>query len=203
MGLPLIGRQVDVYRILSLLGSGGMAEVYRARDTRLGRDVAIKFLPAHVTADPDRLARFEREARVLASLNHPHIGAIHGIEESNGVKALVLELIEGGTLADRIAKASARGPRALNKEWALHVDEASKRHIMAASINQAGTSVQVGPPKALFKPRMVGRGTNFVGRRRQYDVAPDGRFVVNAETEETNTAPITVILNWQAPPERP
>ena len=84
------------------LGAGGMGEVYRARDTRLGRDVAIKILPRAFTADPDRLARFEREARVLASLNHPHIAGIYGFEEMGTAPALVLELVEGPTLADRI-----------------------------------------------------------------------------------------------------
>ena len=74
----LTGRRIGVYQIHTLLGAGGMGEVYRARDTRLGRDVAFKILPRAFTADPDRLARFEREARVLASLNHPHIGAIYG-----------------------------------------------------------------------------------------------------------------------------
>ncbi len=71
-----------------------MGEVYRARDTKLGRDVAIKILPSAVSSDPDRLARFEREARVLASLNHPHIGAIYGLEDADGLRALVLELVE-------------------------------------------------------------------------------------------------------------
>jgi eukaryotic-like serine/threonine-protein kinase len=80
-----------------------MGEVYRARDSKLGRDVAIKILPAAFAFDPDRLARFSREAQVLASLNHPHIAAIYRFEESNGVRALVMELIEGPTLADRIA----------------------------------------------------------------------------------------------------
>ena len=77
----LIGRRLGVYQMLALLGVGGMGEVYRARDTRLGRDVAIKVLPQTVTADPERLARFEREARVLAALNHPNIGTIYGVEE--------------------------------------------------------------------------------------------------------------------------
>ena len=79
-----------------------MGEVYRARDTKLDRDVALKVLPAAFTADPDRLARFEREARVLASLNHPNIAQIHGLEESDDTRALVLELVEGPTLADRL-----------------------------------------------------------------------------------------------------
>ncbi len=81
-----------------------MGEVYRARDTKLGREVALKILPDVFAGDPERLARFEREAQVLASLNHPNIAIIHGIEEANGVRALVLELVEGDTLADRIAR---------------------------------------------------------------------------------------------------
>ena len=105
-GTMLTGRRIGVYQIQTLLGAGGMGEVYRARDTKLGRDVAFKILPRAFTADPDRLARFEREARVLASLNHPHIGAIYGVEESDGVHALVLELVEGETLAERIQQVS-------------------------------------------------------------------------------------------------
>ncbi len=102
--LDLIGQQIGPHTITALLGAGGMGEVYRARDTKLGRDVAIKVLPARFTADRDRLARFEREARMLATLNHPHIGAIYGFENEGSVSALVLELVEGPTLADRLAK---------------------------------------------------------------------------------------------------
>ena len=102
----LTGRHLGAYEVHGRIGAGGMGEVYRARDTKLGRDVAIKILPRHYTSEPDRLARFEREARVLASLNHPHIGAIYGLEDVDGIPALVLELVEGVTLADRIA----RGP---------------------------------------------------------------------------------------------
>ena len=87
-----------------MLGAGAMGEVYRARDVDLNREVALKILPEPFALDPDRLARFKREAQVLASLNHPNIAAIHGFEESNGVQALVLELVEGPTLADRIAQ---------------------------------------------------------------------------------------------------
>src|SRR6266545_3323278 len=99
----MIGRQIGVYRIASLLGAGGMGQVYRARDNRLGRDVAIKVLPEAFASDPDRLLRFEHEAHVLASLNHPHIAAIYGFEECAGVRALVLELVEGLTLAEKLA----------------------------------------------------------------------------------------------------
>jgi eukaryotic-like serine/threonine-protein kinase len=99
-----VGARVGGYEILGQLGVGGMGEVYRARDTRLKRDVALKILPASFAGDPDRLARFQREAEVLASLNHPNIAAIHGLEEADGIRALVMELVEGETLADRIAR---------------------------------------------------------------------------------------------------
>jgi Tol biopolymer transport system component len=98
-----VGRQIGPYTILSLLGAGGMGEVYRARDTKLGREVAIKVVASDFVSDPARLARLEREARVLATLNHPHIGAIYGLEEAGGSRALVLELVEGVTLAERLA----------------------------------------------------------------------------------------------------
>ena len=114
---PAVGTRLGPYEIVHLLGAGGMGEVYRARDTRLGRDVALKFLPEEFTADRDRLARFEREARLLASLNHPNIATIHGVEEAASagrqqVRAIVLELVEGATLADLVR----RGP--------LHFEEA-------------------------------------------------------------------------------
>ncbi len=94
------GSRLGSYEILAPLGAGGMGEVYRAHDPTLGRDVAIKILPDTWLADPDRLARFDREARILASLNHPHIGAIYGVDVASGVRALVLELVEGLTLED-------------------------------------------------------------------------------------------------------
>jgi len=90
------------YEILDAIGAGGMGEVYRATDARLGRDVALKVVPEAFARDAERMMRFEREAKVLASLNHPNIASIYGLEESNGVRALVMELVEGPTLADRI-----------------------------------------------------------------------------------------------------
>src|SRR5262245_38749684 len=105
------GTRIGPYEISSALGAGGMGEVYRARDTKLGRDVALKILPEMFADDPDRLARFEREAKALAALNHPHIAQIHGFEDAPstssgqvGVRALVMELVEGPTLAERIAE---------------------------------------------------------------------------------------------------
>ena len=100
------GTCLGTYEILVLLGAGGMGEVYRARDTNLNRDVALKVLPASFTSDPERLGRFRREGQVLASLNHPNIGAIHGLEESRGTQFLVLECVDGESLDKRLA----RGP---------------------------------------------------------------------------------------------
>src|SRR5262245_4173004 len=101
--MPLtVGDRVGSYEILATLGAGGMGEVYRAHDPKLNRDVALKVLPDAFTADPDRLARFKREAQVLASLNHPNIAHIHGFEDAGPTAALVMELVDGLTLADMI-----------------------------------------------------------------------------------------------------
>jgi len=102
------GSRVGPYEVVAELGAGGMGQVYRAHDSKLNRDVAIKVLLAAVASDPDRLARFSREAQVLASLNHPNIAAIYGLEEGPAetgrhTSALVMELVEGSTLADRLA----------------------------------------------------------------------------------------------------
>ena len=98
------GQLLGPYKVSTLLGEGGMGQVWQATDTQLGRQVALKILPDAFASDPDRLARFKREAQILASLNHPNIAAIYGIEEAEGTRALVLELVEGPTLADRIAQ---------------------------------------------------------------------------------------------------
>jgi serine/threonine protein kinase len=106
----MTGRSVGGYRLESLLGAGGMGEVYRAHDAKLGRDVAIKFLPPGFAGDRDRLARFEREARMLGAINHPNICAIYGFEEAEGLRFLILELIEGETLADMLARRARQHP---------------------------------------------------------------------------------------------
>src|ERR1700678_3376595 len=93
-----VGHKLGPYEILAPIGAGGMGEVYRARDTKLDREVAIKVLPAALAQDPERLARFEREAKALAALNHPNIAQIYGVEESGGVRALVMELVPGESL---------------------------------------------------------------------------------------------------------
>src|SRR4051812_26882572 len=96
------GMKLGSYEIVSLLGAGGMGEVYRATDSKLGRDVALKVIPQEFAQDAQRMARFQREAQVLASLNHPNIASVYGLEEYGSVRALVMELVEGPTLAERI-----------------------------------------------------------------------------------------------------
>ena len=119
--MAIVGRTLGAYQVSALLGAGGMGEVYRARDARLGRDVAIKILPAAFMNDSDRLARFEREARVLASLNHPGICGIYGVDDVDGVRLLVLELVEGETLADTLAARRESGQSGLTLQEALRI----------------------------------------------------------------------------------
>ena len=124
--MPLAsGTRLGSYEITAQLGAGGMGEVYRATDTKLKRQVAIKILPALLAADADRLARFQREAEVLASLNHPNIAQIYGLEDTTDANALVMELVEGATLVDRIA------------QGAIPLDEALA---IARTINRAGST---------------------------------------------------------------
>src|SRR5215831_13523334 len=118
--IPVIGQTFCHYRIVERIGAGGMGEVYRARDTKLNRDVALKLLPEAFAKDAERMARFKREAQVLASLNHPNIATIHGLEESNGHCALVMELVEGATLAERIHGSEEAGAV---REPPLQLDE--------------------------------------------------------------------------------
>jgi serine/threonine protein kinase len=108
---PMIGKTLAHYEIVVAVGAGGMGEVYLARDTRLGRSVAVKVLPEILAQDPERIARFQREAKVLASLNHPNIATLYGMEQFEGRHFLVMELVEGETLAERIAG----GPMAVDE----------------------------------------------------------------------------------------
>jgi Tol biopolymer transport system component len=138
------GSSVGPYRIERLLAVGGMGEVYRARDTTLGRDVAIKILPRHFTADPERLARFEREARMLAALNHPNIGAIYGLEAAaGGVRALVLELVDGETVADRIRRGPVpvRDALTIARQIADALDAAHEKGIIHRDLKPANIKV--------------------------------------------------------------
>jgi Tol biopolymer transport system component len=137
------GHRLGKYDVVAPLGAGGMGEVYRAHDGRLGRDVAIKILPRAFTSDPGRLARFEREARVLAALNHPHIAGIYGIEETGTAPALVLELVEGPTLADRInaGRIATRECLAIGRQIADALSAAHDKGIVHRDLKPANVKV--------------------------------------------------------------
>src|SRR4029450_7460490 len=108
-----VGRQIGAYEVLEHIGSGGMGEVYRARDSILARDVALKFLPSHLATDHDRLQRFRREAQTLAALNHPNIAHIFGLEEADGICCIAMELGDDETLADRMRRGRLAPKKAL------------------------------------------------------------------------------------------
>ncbi len=126
-----VGSRLGHYDVTALIGEGGMGQVYQATDTKLKRQVALKILPEAFSADPDRLARFQREAEVLATLNHPNIAAIHGLEEADGIRALVLESVEGPTVADRLAQGPIPTDEALPiaKQVAEALEAARRRPI--------------------------------------------------------------------------
>jgi eukaryotic-like serine/threonine-protein kinase len=169
------GRRIGVYELVGPLGSGGMGEVYRARDTRLGRDVAIKVLPREFTLNPERLARFEREAHVLASLNHPHIGAIYGLEdeaaEGTHISALILELVEGETLAERLQ----RGPMPIEealmvaRQIADALDAAHEKGIVHRDLKPGNIKIT---PNGLVKVLDFGLAKVGAGARTAPDLAP-------------------------------
>jgi len=140
----MLGRTFGPYFLLALLGEGGMGQVYRARDSKLGREVALKFLPPHFNSDPDRRARFAREARLLATLNHPNIGTIHGLEEADGLVALVLELVEGPTLADRLQHGPIRVSEALTvaHQIAEALEAAHEKGIVHRDLKPANVVLQ-------------------------------------------------------------
>jgi Tol biopolymer transport system component len=140
----MVSRQIGPYTILAPLGAGSMGEVYRARDSKLGRDVAIKILPSPFTADSERRSRFAREARILAALNHPHIGAIYGLEESDAVTALVLELVEGPTLAERLQRGRLPVSEALAiaRQVAEALDAAHEKGIVHRDLKPANIVLQ-------------------------------------------------------------
>ncbi len=161
-----VGSRLGHYDVTALIGEGGMGQVYQATDTKLNRQVALKILPEAFATDPDRLARFQREAQVLASLNHPNIAAIHGLEDSEGTKALVLELVEGPTLADRIAQGAVPLDEALPiaKQIAEALEAAHEAGVIHRDLKPANIKVRedgtasypnIGPPS------VVGRVVTF------------------------------------------
>jgi|ERR1039458_1950570 serine/threonine protein kinase len=146
------GTKLGPYEVVEMLGAGGMGEVYRARDSRLKRDVALKVLPPDFASDPQRMARFEREAQLLASLNHQNIASIYGLEESADVRAFVMELVEGPTLAERIARGSLPLGEALAvaRQIAEALEYAHERGIIHRDLKAANDSRISNRLKAFF-----------------------------------------------------
>jgi serine/threonine protein kinase len=142
----LVGQILGLYKIQEELGAGGMGVVYRGVDTKLGRDVAIKVLPTEFANDPDRLARFEREARLLASLNHPNIAAIHGLQEDGGVPYLVMEFVAGETLAHRLARGPLEVREALEicRQIAEALEEAHDKGVVHRDLKPANVMITPG-----------------------------------------------------------
>ena len=161
-----IGSRLGHYDVTALIGEGGMGQVYQATDTKLNRQVALKILPEAFASDPDRLARFQREAQVLASLNHPNIGQIHGIEDSEGTKALVLELVEGPTLADRIDQGPIPVDEAL--PIAKQIAEA-----LEAAHEQGVIHRDLKPANIKLKPNGTVKVLDF-GLAKALDTTPQG-----------------------------
>src|SRR5213083_2809351 len=137
------GSRLGLYEVLAPLGAGGMGEVYRAHDTKLDRDVAIKVLRDAFAADPERMARFQREARTLAALNHPNIAIIHGLEQAGDVQALVMELVEGEDLSERIARGAIPIDEALPiaKQIAEALEAAHEQGIIHRDLKPANIKV--------------------------------------------------------------
>ena len=171
----LAGRRLGSYQVLALAGRGGMGEVYRAHDDRLGRDVAIKVLPPVFSTDAERLARFGGEARALAALNHPHVGAIYGLEDVEGVPALVLEFVEGETLADRLHRGPipVRDALPIARQIADALDGAHRKGIIHRDLKPA--NIKITPDERREGPRLrsgqggrerAGRGP-YGSRRRE------------------------------------
>jgi Tol biopolymer transport system component len=176
------GERLGPYEITQFLGEGGMGQVYRARDTNLGRDVAIKILPLAFTTDPDRVARFEREARVLAALNHPHIATIHGIEGTDGLRGIVLELVDGETLAHRVR----RGPIPIKEaltiagQLADALDAAHQRGIVHRDLKPTNVKISSG---GLVKVLDFGLAKIDDGRER--DHLSDSHIVTMGGTKDS------------------
>jgi serine/threonine-protein kinase len=142
--MPLTaGTYLGIYQVVTQLGVGGMGEVHRARDTRLGRDVAIKVLPDELSSSPERLARFEREARIVASLNHPNIVTLYSIEEAAGTRFLTMELVDGRSLADMVAPGGLPLPQVLDIALAIAdaLDAAHRKGVVHRDLKPANVMV--------------------------------------------------------------
>ena len=177
-----VGHRFAHYEVLALLGVGGMGEVYRARDGKLGRDVAIKILPRLFTTDPERRARFDREARLLASLNHPHIGGIYGLEVMDGTPALVLELVDGDTLDERIARGPIPIGEALNiaHQIAEALEAAHENGIVHRDLKPANIKITAA---GVVKVLDFGLAKEVVGGTTSRDLSHPPTFAVNGSRD--------------------
>ena len=190
------GTSVGPYRVSGLIGEGGMGQVYRAHDTKLQRDVALKILPDVFVHDPDRRARFTREAHVLASLNHPNIGGIHGFEDSGQVHALVLELVEGPTLADRIAQGPLPVDEALAiaRQIADALEAAHEHGIVHRDLKPANIKVREdGTVKVLDFGLAKPAGPPYAAPTASDPTGPHGLNVPNAGSPTIVSPAITAI----------
>jgi serine/threonine protein kinase len=166
----MIGKTLAHYEITSQIGKGGMGEVYQATDTKLGRDVAIKVLPEEFAQDTDRVARFQREAKLLASLNHPNIAAIYGLEESDGTNFLVMELVEGQTLAERIqgGPVNVEETLKLGLQIAEALEAAHDKGVIHRDLKPANIKVT---PDGKVKVLDFGLAKAFAGEQDQIDLS--------------------------------
>ncbi|MBN2241097.1 MAG: serine/threonine-protein kinase [Acidobacteria bacterium] len=166
----MIGKMLTHYEITSLIGRGGMGEVYQAKDRRLGRDVAVKVLPEEFARDADRVARFQREAKLLASLNHPNIASIHGLEESDGTNFLIMELVEGETLADRlkVGRIPAEESLKLALQIAEALEAAHEKGVIHRDLKPANIKVT---PKGKVKVLDFGLAKAFAGDQDSLDLS--------------------------------
>src|SRR4030095_12702322 len=184
-GSSWVGRQGGNYQFVSPVGAGGMGEVYRARDTKLKRDVAVKVLPSEFSRDPDRVSRFQREAQVLASLNHPNIAAIYDLEEADGQRFLILELVGGETLADRLK----RGPIPLDDalqiatQIAEGLSAAHERGIVNRDLKPANIKLT---PEGKVKVLDFGLAKAFAGKAADVSLS-------NSPTKMTASMPGTIL----------
>ncbi len=191
------GTRLGPYEVTAQLGRGGMGEVYRARDTRLGRDVALKILPNAFATDPDRLARFKREAQVLASLNHTNIGGIHGLEDADGLQALVLELVDGPTLADRIAQGAIAVVEtlAIARQIAEALEAAHERGIIHRDLKPANIKLR---PDGTVKVLDFGLAKLIEGRDDARSGQPDQAAVTQSPTLSLMATQAGMILGTAA-----
>jgi len=166
----MVGKTLSHYKVIEKIGQVGMGVVYRAEDTNLSREVAIKVLPEQFTQDPQRLARFEREAKLLASLNHPNIAAIYGLEEADGVRFLALELVEGETLAERVAKGPVPVEEALEvcRQIAEGVEAAHEKGVIHRDLKPANVKVT---PEGKVKILDFGLAKAFEGEIPAADIS--------------------------------